>query len=789
MTHLPPASLLRLKEGDIVRLCGLEAAASGLEAASRHEVRDARRSSARLEATVGLIPASRVWAEVSGDPLITALSWQCSSDSPNSAASGGAGTLGCMHVAAVLSAWIRAPSDFAVPAVVDSLEQTERAAAAPDPSPPVSPSTHAALAQPRLLTASGPRRHGADPLSLADELARLSAAEVVAAGRRVLGVESDDREVRVMLAATLSDPKRLAQLLERLEPGARLLLSDILLLGGAITAADLESRAQRTGQAPSAARFDIAILERHALVFRAAGASAGQSGAERSFRQVAGWRIPAEIRHAITSSSPLSPLAAAAAAAAAPGPPILSSAPAPFGKLQGADARYMGSVRVVRGSPRHLALALALLARAPTPYNPFAPRQERQSAPAGAKASASGRPEQSLFPLMPADLAPPALADFARGANISAGLARLARRVLFWSREGGMDSGLRDLATIPLEERHLALLAGFRVWRAAEEPAELADLNGPGMPVRVRFDTGHAALRPAALATEVAEARGFVVRLLERAQPGVWYAVDALLTLVWRLNPLFLRGRQLTYARPAWWIERVSDARPLRPTTHDEWLAAEGRYLCELLAGPLYWWGAVDLALDATRMPVAFRLTSFGAYLLGQRETAPPPFNLLLGGDWGPAVLPTRERRLAVQPFAAGSALLAALDGWAEGAAVAGGRLVYALAPDRAAAAFDSGATYDGLLRMLRSAEVGGGRAAATVESQLAAWREAHGRSRIEQGGTLIEAQDEATLAEALAYAPEIAARSRRIGPALALAAPADGAALRDILNRRGYHV
>jgi hypothetical protein len=54
-------------------------------------------------------------------------------------------------------------------------------------------------------------------------------------------------------------------------------------------------------------------------------------------------------------------------------------------------------------------------------------------------------------------------------------------------------------------------------------------------------------------------------------------------------------------------------------------------------------------------------------------------------------------------------------------------------------------------------------------------------------GWALIEARDEATLAEALAYAPQIAARCRLLGPALALASPQDAAELRDILARRGY--
>lgn len=785
MTHLPPASLLRLKEGEVVRLCGLAAAASGLEAAARHEVREARRTGARLEATVVDERASRVWVEITGETTATGMVWHCSSDLPAAGTESGPGaTLGCAHVAAVLTAWIRAPGDFTVPTSVEASDRSDCADDASeitDAGRPSAPPTVARLAQPRLLSASESRRRGTAHTSLAGELARLSGAEAMAIARRVLGVEPEEREARVLLAATLTDPKRLMRLVEHLDPDARLLFSDILLLGGAMTAADLDARAQRIGQPPSAGRADVAVLERHALVFRAAGSPGSQVGPERSLRQVAGWRIPLEIRQTAEPGLPLPPLTAAGEH----GPPILPRPPVPTAAPADGHATARASaIRVKRGSPRHLALALALLARAPAPYNPFAPRRERQFA-----TTAIAPQDRPAVHLMAADLAPSALGELARGANVAPGLARLARRVLLWSRESGADGGLRDLAVIPLEERPLALLAGFRAWRAAEAPAELADLNASSLPVRVRLDAGHAALRPAALAAEAAEARSFILRLLERAQPGVWYAMDGLLALIWRVFPLFLRGRQLTYSRPAWWIERISDGRPLRPTIHDEWLQAEGVYVRELLTGPLFWWGALDMAFEPSHVPVAFRLTPFGANLLGRQERLTGLAETLLGGEWGPAVLLTRERSLAVQPFAAGSELLTALEGAGDVSTIAGGRLVYTLSLDRVAASLDAGATFDALLRVLRTLDTGVGRVAASVESQLATWRDAHNRSRIECGSTLIEAQDEAILIEALAYAPEIAARCRRLGPAVALATPADGDALREILTRRGYHL
>ena len=80
-------------------------------------------------------------------------------------------------------------------------------------------------------------------------------------------------------------------------------------------------------------------------------------------------------------------------------------------------------------------------------------------------------------------------------------------------------------------------------------------------------------------------------------------------------------------------------------------------------------------------------------------------------------------------------------------------------------------------------------RAAESVASQLNQWQAEWGRTRLTTGFTLLEASDEATLMEALAAAPEIAVRCRRITPTLALAHPNDAEALRALLARRGYTV
>ncbi len=780
MAQAVHAALVRLREADVVRLCGLDAAARGLELASRAAVRGARQLGARLEAVVEDERACAVWVESDGDAPAARLRWgcDCHADRPHGGEVAPALALGCAHVAAVLTAWIRAPADFiasaAEPASPGGKEREGEAA----------PTPRARVSQPALPRAGRSRSASGGRTGLADELARLSNYELAGMARRVLGRESVDAETRAYLAAALGDPHLVAALLGRLEAGARTLLADILLMGGAVTAADLDGLASRSGRPASALRTEAAVLERHGLLFPASGAATpgqiavGQPDqAGHSWREVAGWRVPLEVRAAIPQSLPLAPLAADG-----PGPPPLPSDDAP--SPPGARPRY---ARLIRASPRQLCLALALLALAPRPFNPFDatdPAPMRQPRPRASAAMTAGAP----FPLAPGDLPPATLVELARGAGLPPALVALARRVLLWARAAGMAAALATIPHAPPAEAGFALRAAFRLWRDAESTAELADLALMETGPRAAFDPEHSALRPAALAAEVAAARAEIVRLVALARPGTWYPLASFLDLLWCVHPHYLRGRQQAYARPAWWLERSGEPRPLRPEVRDEWMAGEGAFARGLLAGALHWWGALDLAAGLDGSPVAFRLTQVGRFLLTDGDDAPEGEpRAALAGEWGAPVLVTREGALAVQPMAAAPDLLESLAVWARPAAIAGGRLVYTLAPDLACAALDGGIAPDALLERLWNAD--GGRAASAVVPRLRRWQAEYGKTRIESGWALLEAESEAALAEALAYMPALAAHCRRIAPTLALVPAGEVAALTAALGRRGYHL
>src|SRR5581483_9684772 len=209
-----------------------------------------------------------------------------------------------------------------------------------------------------------------------EELARLPARDLQAMAQRVLGAELPEREARARLAAALTDHTQLSALLQRLDPRAQSLLDLLALLGGVATSADLEGIAARSGRSPSAVREDAALLERHGLLFRAVSPLQPAGAGDEPRHALTGWRVPPEIRTALATQLPVEQLPAQGQ-----GPPLLSMAP---GRQQ--------TLRLARGSPRPLCLALALLARAPGPLGSAGPAVEarqRSASQAGSRTLAS----------------------------------------------------------------------------------------------------------------------------------------------------------------------------------------------------------------------------------------------------------------------------------------------------------------------------------------------------------------------------------------------------------------
>src|SRR5205823_1655857 len=159
---------------------------------------------------------------------------------------------------------------------------------------------------------------------------------------------------------------------------------------------------------------------------------------------------------------------------------------------------------------------------------------------------------------------------------------------------------------------------------------------------------------------------------------------------VYRLIPSFLQRRQRLFTSPHWWLQQ-EEGHPLKPTQSKDWLRAEGRYLTQLLQGPLHWWGILDLAIANDGRLLAFRLTPHATDFLqalpaeeafaAATTTAP---ELLTEQDLtviAPLleVLESDEILVAATPTA--WPLLKVLEPFVEVAGISAGKLCYRLSP------------------------------------------------------------------------------------------------------------
>ena len=114
--------------------------------------------------------------------------------------------------------------------------------------------------------------------------------------------------------------------------------------------------------------------------------------------------------------------------------------------------------------------------------------------------------------------------------------------------------------------------------------------------------------RAVSINADVVAIRAAVLDGLRAAVPNAWHTLDALLQRLKSHTPDFLRTDFDTdYLRDA------TSGVYLRGI--NAWERVEGALIRSIIAGPLFWLGAIDL--DDIIQPAAFRLTSIGAMLLG----------------------------------------------------------------------------------------------------------------------------------------------------------------------------
>jgi len=115
-------------------------------------------------------------------------------------------------------------------------------------------------------------------------------------------------------------------------------------------------------------------------------------------------------------------------------------------------------------------------------------------------------------------------------------------------------------------------------------------------------------------------ARRAIIEKLRRLTPGDWHDLQAFVAAIKSEDPDFQRP-EANYTD--WYLRDAETDRFL--SGFESWDRVEGGLIRFIIAGPLYWLGAVSLGLAHDATPEAFRLTPNGLAWIGAGEPPDPP--------------------------------------------------------------------------------------------------------------------------------------------------------------------
>lgn len=707
MDDVVPGALQRLREADIVGLAGLAVASLGQEYCRTGKVEATRRHGARLSGIVET-PASRyeepaiatnsvnapphrfiVEVEVH-DPAPCNVVCTCSGES----------TTVCAHAAALLFQWLHHPASFVT-------SSTPSPQPAPETAQEVAQNTSPAPKKPsRPLIASKPTPllQGNTPANpLEETLATLGLGELRAIAREynVASVGLGKQQLVEAVVEAMRQPETVRRVVGLLEKPQRQLLAAFTLAGGFMSDEDLRGLFERFALGNASQLQEMLLgLSGKALIMRSSLNSSPQVrvGLGASPLDIY-WHVPQEVRHALHVTLPITRFDVEA---------------------KGEKDGKLPLVRLAK--PYNLLAATLLVARALDGRE--AEREERRgersllSAGGSTAGRFSGSPpgDGSLALPSPIGLPSPELLDTLRiVVPRSTPFLRFAIRLLLTAdilyREDGDTPRLRVLpnaAQLLLGPTQVEVAYElFTQWMRHPDYEELFELQEEGLRLRCRATPmNQPILRHGELEAENSEARQTLLALLAQVPSGEWVNFAAYARFVYRLNPTFLQRRQRLFSVPHWWIEQ-EEGRPLHPTQPQDWMRAEGRYLARLIQGPLYWWGAADIALNASGHLLAFRLTPLATFLLGGVLAEQASDVILDAGEAHPdsptlSITPGGDLLIPCRP--ASWPLIEHIEHFAQVTGVQEGQLSYRLSPQSLSAAIMRGESPAALLALLREA-------------------------------------------------------------------------------------
>ncbi len=682
MNDIVPGALQRLREADIVGLAGLASASLGQEYGRSGYVSVTQRQGVRLSGIVAL-PASSsepliASPEQAGElPLTSSLSiqrFEVEVEVANRISCRALCTCGsqttwiCAHAAALLYQWIYRPYLFT--ALFPPSEE-DTAAVLPDRSDETTPVVlntkleRASEVEPEAYFNPLPSR--TRQVSTVDEtLSQLGLSELRAVAREygIVVTNLGKQQLMETMIETLSQPEAVRRVVGLLAKAERQLLAACALAGGLLSDEELRGLFERFGLEHAGTLQDMLVtLQAKLLLVRTNQHQSSQprSNAHLSALDIS-WYIPREMREALHVTLPVTALAV----------------DLPYGK----NNPTLPLVRLAE--PYRLLADMLLIARMldGVADGPAERRSPRGSAAMSARLAADG---SLALPPPEGDLAGSIIETLQTAVSRPRGLLAFAARLL---RQSGMlykeENWAGHLRLLPQAaklllgpERDGILHELFRNWVTQASYAELFDLAESGTRIRCRATPlNQPALRRGELELENSEARQELLALLIQVPPGEWINLSAFARFIYRLHPTFLQRRQQLFPSPHWWIEH-EEGQPLHPAQLVDWLRGEGRYLAELIQGPLHWLGICDLAFSASEQLLGFRLTPLGNGLF--RGQPIPEVEVSASGEPNVVLTVSADEQLLIPCLAANWPMIACIEDFAESTGVQQEKLSYSM--------------------------------------------------------------------------------------------------------------
>jgi hypothetical protein len=796
MENVVPGVLQRLRAADILRMAGLNAAALGQEYCRVGFVQEPRRQGAKLFGVVNNAHADSALtlSNDNDDSKTGPKTYSCEVEVKGPASwvskctCNAETSLLCPHAAALLYLWLSHPSAFVtvVPPVVSQQpeEPPEQGPVVAQKEAPLEVSTSARSLPPRPATILPGQTPSGNIMEILAQ-SGLSELRSIAREYEIVSNGLNKQQLVEVLVGALRQPEVVRRVATTLQKSQRQLLAAITLAGGFVNDDDLRGLFERFSLGgPDQLQQVLLVLQSKAFLLRTSlhSANSPKIGLSDSLLD-SGWYVPLEVRSALRVTVPTTVF-----------------------KLESGDDAQESQPLVQQSAPYDLLANLLLVARALDGYylEPEEDWQERPNhgrsyeAPSFARAPGASSNDGSIPIPPPVDLPPSTLIDrllpcVPLPPDLLHFAVRLLRQADILYRDDESTPYLRSLANAAQlflgTNRAEVSRDLFELWLTQSSYAELFGLQKDNLRLRCRATALNLpVLRPGELDAENKDARQTLLALLAQVPLHQWVNFSAFARFVYRLNPLFLQRKQRLYSTPHWWLE-LEPGRPLRPLHLQDWLRAEAHYLARLISGPLFWWGACDIATDKHGQLLAFRLTPVAAWLFAGSRLADED---LVAKDYS---ILTRSleivdiEEILVACNVQNWPVIEVLETFAQPAGVRNGRLCYRLTPGALAGALGHGHNPATLLQLLRSAvpqAVSPEGPLLRMLERLERWINGYGRMRIYTGVTLLESIDTVVMRELSATTALDEQVVQAVNPTLLVLKKSGMEQIIDELKRRG---